>query len=216
MGLTPLPASRRGGLHAWAPTSSPCLPPAPTTTAMPGRVHPPLPATPAPPPTLAAPSVAPAAPPVAPPPSSSEARVQIQRMQDQTDGSASLPDSLPANWPTSIAKAPTASPGPPSSSTGQSVAEQEVNGSGAADSGVAPAAPAPLVALLVGPSPSLRHANYSAPPQRPAQPESASARPAKSTFTSPYHVYCQEQRPLLVPLVMRNRDREKLLGVLAP
>ena len=41
---------RRGGLHAWAPASAPCLPQAPTTTAMPGRVHPPLPATPTPPP----------------------------------------------------------------------------------------------------------------------------------------------------------------------
>ena len=78
-------------------------------------------------------------------------------------------------------------------------------------------APDPSTAApTVGPSPSLRHANCSAPLKRPAQPESASARPAKSTFTSPYHVYCEEQRPLLVPLVMRNRDREKLLGVLAP
>jgi len=42
---------RRGGLHAWAPASAPCLPPAPTSTsAVPGRVHPPLPATPKPPP----------------------------------------------------------------------------------------------------------------------------------------------------------------------
>ena len=98
----------------------------------------------------------------------------------------------------------------------QPIAEQEMTESSAADSGIAPAAPAPSVALLVGPSPSLRHANSSAPPKRPALPESASARPAKNAFTSPYHVYCQEQRPLLVPLVMRNRDREKLLGVLAP
>ena len=77
VGLTPLPASGRGGMHAWVPTSSPCLPSTPITTAVPGRVHPPLPATHAPPPTLAAPSAAPsAAPPalpVAPPPSSSVA-----------------------------------------------------------------------------------------------------------------------------------------------
>ena len=73
VGLTPLPASGRGGMHAWVPTSSPCLPSTPITTAVPGRVHPPLPATPAPPPTLAAQSAAPAAPPVAPLPSSSEA-----------------------------------------------------------------------------------------------------------------------------------------------
>eukprot|EP00964_Phaeocystis_antarctica_P146581 scaffold112918_cov56-Phaeocystis_antarctica.AAC.2 len=103
-------------------------------------------------------------------------------------------------------------PGPPSSSTGQSVAEQEVTRSGAADSRVAPAAPAPLAAPLVGPSPSLRHANYSAPLKRPAQPESATAPRAKKAFTSPWHVYCQEQRPLLMPLGMANRDRERLLG----
>ena len=87
--------------------------------------------------------------------------------------------------------------------------------SGAADSGVAPAAPSPLAAPTVGPSPSLRHANYSAPPKRPAQPESVSARRAKKVFTSPWHVYYQEQRPLLMPLGMRNREREKLLVVLA-
>ena len=105
---------------------------------------------------------------------------------------------------------------PPSSSTGQSVAELEVTTSGAADNGVAPAAPAPLAAPTVGPSPSLGRASSSAPPKRPAQPESASARRAKKpAFTSPWHVYCQEQRPLLMPLGMRNRDREKLLGVLA-
>ena len=74
------------------------------------------------------------------------------------------------------------------------MAEQEVTRSGAADVGVAPAAPEELIA-----------------------PESASARRAKKrTFTSPYHEFCQEQRPLLMPLGMRNRDREKLLGVIAP
>ena len=122
---------------------------------------------------------------------------QVQRVHTQTDGSASLSDSLPAKQSTSLSKVPAASlpPGPPSSSTGQSVAEQEVTRSGAADVGVAPAAPEELV----------------------AQPESASARRAKKrTFTSPYHEFCQEQRPLLMPLGMRNRDREKLLGVLAP
>ena len=55
------------------------------------------------------------------------------------------------------------------------------------------------------------------PPKRPAPaPESASARPAKKTFTSPYHEFCQQQRPLLMPLGMANRDRERLIGVLAP
>eukprot|EP00964_Phaeocystis_antarctica_P038849 scaffold22232_cov51-Phaeocystis_antarctica.AAC.2 len=51
-------------MHAWVPASAPCLTLAPTT-AVPGRVHPPLPATPAPPPTPATPP----SPPVAPPPS---------------------------------------------------------------------------------------------------------------------------------------------------
>eukprot|EP00964_Phaeocystis_antarctica_P085795 scaffold54260_cov68-Phaeocystis_antarctica.AAC.1 len=46
-------------MHAWAPVSAPCLPQAPTTTAVPGRDHPPLPATtPALPPTRAGPSAA--------------------------------------------------------------------------------------------------------------------------------------------------------------
>ena len=98
----------------------------------------------------------------------------------------------------------------------QPIAEQEMTESSAADSGIAPAAPAPLAAPTVGPSPALRHANSSAPPKRPALPESASARRAKTTFTSPWHVYCQEQRPLLMPLGMANGDRERVLGVLAP
>ena len=82
--------------------------------------------------------------------------------------------------------------------------------------GVAPTTLAPSAAPTVEPSPSLRRANLSAPPKRPAQPESASAKRVKKAFTSPWHVYCQEQRPLLMPLGMRNRDRERLLGVLAP
>ena len=56
VGLTPLPASGRGGSRAWVR-----LPPAL------GRVHPPLPVTPAPSPKRAAPSAAPTAPPIAPP-----------------------------------------------------------------------------------------------------------------------------------------------------
>ena len=54
-----------------------------------------------------------------------------------------------------------------------------------------------------------------APPKRAAPPESASAPSAKRTFSNPYHAFCQDQRPHL-PLGMTNRDREKLLGVLAP
>eukprot|EP00964_Phaeocystis_antarctica_P098826 scaffold64785_cov50-Phaeocystis_antarctica.AAC.1 len=59
------------------------------------------------------------------------------------------PDSLPPKRSVSLAKAPAASlpPGPPSSFTGQSVAEQEVTRSGAADSGVVPTAPTPLSRL---------------------------------------------------------------------
>ena len=67
VGMTPLPASGRGGSRAWVPASAPCLPPAPTTTAVPGRVHVPLPATVVPPTKRAAPSAAPTAPPIAPP-----------------------------------------------------------------------------------------------------------------------------------------------------
>ena len=225
-------------------------------------------------------------------------QVQI-RVQTQSDDSASLPDSLPPKS-VSLAKAPAASlpPGPPSSSTGQSVAEQEVTRSGAIDSGLA--APSPLAAPTVylefcrkqrlllptslnhsekekvvsqmwktlsvplssaaaarklsgvtsqaPTSPSvatpananaaesasavdvqqvaLQHAGASsappsappkkAPRKRAAPPESVSAPSAKRTVRSPYHEFCQKQRPLLMPLGMTNRDREKLFGELAP
>ena len=117
-----------------------------------------------------------------------------------------LPDKMSIS-----SKAPAASlpPSLPSSCTGQSVAEQEVSRSGASDSGEAPTASAPL------PLPSLRHASSSAPRKRPAQPKSVSAPRAKRAFTSPFVEFCKEQRPLL-PLKTSNRDREKLLGVLAP
>eukprot|EP00964_Phaeocystis_antarctica_P161749 scaffold134250_cov115-Phaeocystis_antarctica.AAC.1 len=98
---------------------------------------------------------------------------QVQRVQTQSDGSISLPDSLPAKRPMSLAKAPTASlpPGPPSSSAGpESVAEREVTRPGAAGSGVAPTVPAPLATPTVWPYPSLHHASSSAPRKRPAQP----------------------------------------------
>ena len=52
--------------------------------------------------------------------------------------------------------------------------------------------------------------------KRPASPGLASASPAKRSkkraFTSPFHEFCQELRPLL-PLNLRNSEREKLLGV---
>ena len=56
-----------------------------------------------------------------------------------------------------------------------------------------------------------------APTKRAAPPESTSMpRASKRAFTSPYHEFCQEQRPILMPLGMANRDRERLLGELAP
>ena len=88
----PLPTSGRGGTHAWAPASAPYLPPAPTTTTVPGRVHPPLPATSAPPPT---------APPVTPPP----LPVDLAQMFEAPIGL----DTVPATLPAPAAMAPTAS-----------------------------------------------------------------------------------------------------------
>ena len=97
-GLTKLPASGRGGMRAWVPASTPCLPPAPTTTAVPGRAHHSLPATPAPPPTRAAPSAAPTAPPVAPPPLPSD----LAQMFDEPIGLGAAPaePSAPSMAPT--------------------------------------------------------------------------------------------------------------------
>ena len=84
-------------------------------------------------------------------------------------------------------------PGPPSSSAGQSMAEQEVMptpwampatlagwGSSAANSGVASTS----LAAPTWPLPSLRRPNFSAPPKRPTQSESVSAPRAKRAFTS--------------------------------
>ena len=49
--------------------------------------------------------------------------------------------------------------------------------------------------------------------KRPASPGLASTSPAKKrAFTSPYHEFCQELRPLL-PTNLRNSEREKLLGI---
>ena len=106
-------------------------------------------------------------------------------------------------------------PGPPSNSAGHSLAEQEVmptplavpatwagwnrhwlaNRFGAtAKSGAAPMAPTPsMAAPTVGPVSSLRRANFSAPPKRSAQPESASAPRAKRALTS-------DSPPTLLPL----------------
>ena len=52
--------------------------------------------------------------------------------------------------------------------------------------------------------------------KRPASTGLASASPAKRSkkraFTSPFHEFCQELRPLL-PASLRNSEREKLLGM---
>ena len=52
--------------------------------------------------------------------------------------------------------------------------------------------------------------------KRPASTGLASASPAKrskkAAFTSPFHEFCQELRPLL-PASLRNSEREKLLGM---
>ena len=52
--------------------------------------------------------------------------------------------------------------------------------------------------------------------KRPASTGLASASPAKrskkAAFTSPFHEFCQELRPLL-PTNLRNSEREKLLGL---
>ena len=77
---------------------------------------------------------------------SHQVQAGVQKGTDtQSDDSASLPDSLLAKRSISLAKASTASlpPGPPSSSTGQSVAELEVIRFAAAESDVAPAVDIP-------------------------------------------------------------------------
>ena len=105
-------------------------------------------------------------------------QVQI-RVETHSDDSASLPDSLPVKRSISFRKAPAASlpPSPPSSCSGQSVAEQEVSKSGASDSGAAPTASAPLAAPTF--------LSFPSPRKRPAKPESATAPLAKRAFTSP-------------------------------
>ena len=124
------------------------------------------------------------------------------RVQIQSDESASLPDLLPSKWPASLRKAQATSlpPGPPSSSNDQSVVEHQeeepalstapastwhANWFGAAaNRGEEPMATAPsTVAPTVGPISLLQHANFSAPPKRPAQTEPASASSAKRAVT---------------------------------
>ena len=65
--------------------------------------------------------------------------------------------------------------------------------------------------LLGGP----RAGGRTAPaPKRAAPPGTAPPR-AKRAFTSPYNEFCKEQRPL-VPAGTNNRNRESILGELAP
>ena len=51
--------------------------------------------------------------------------------------------------------------------------------------------------------------------ERKRQSASAAAPPAKKAYTSPYHEFCLEQRPLLPPGGSRQ-DRERRLGELPP
>ena len=142
----------------------------------------------------------------------------VQREQAQADDTASLSSSVPSRWRGSLSngKGPpsTLPPGPPSSSAGQSVVEQEMVIS-------APTPPPDTHAMPAAPTPPAPGYNWvrpwcgaskEAPAKRPAPPGPVSApRAKKKAFTSPYHEFCREQRPLLPPH-MSNADREKLLG----
>ena len=59
-------------------------------------------------------------------------------------------------------------------------------------------------------------AGRTAPAPKRAAPTGPATAPRAGRNTTPYREFCLEQRPLLMPLRMTNRDREKLLGVLAP
>jgi hypothetical protein len=149
-------------------------------------------------------------------------KVLNTRVQSNSDDLASLPDSLPAKRST----AASLPPGPPSSSTGQSVAEHEANRSGAANNGVAPTAPAPsreqiipmpTARVLAWALPGLpRPVGRAAPPKkRPAPAEPSVPRAKKTLFNSPYNVFRREQQPLQLPS-LSNKDREKCLSELVP
>ena len=142
---------------------------------------------------LGAPSGAASGSSIAPPPGLQRLSHQVRKIRVPTelDDLASLPDkrSTAASLP----------PGPPSSSTGQSVAEQEVTRSGAADNGVAPTAPAPpgeqiilrptaRVLPWVFPGWSGTAGLASAPKKKrpaPAEPDPSAPRTKKEPFTSP-------------------------------
>ena len=116
-------------------------------------------------------------------------QVRKIRVPTELDDLASLPDkrSTAASLP----------PGPPSSSTGQSVAEQEVTRSGAADNGVAPTAPAPPGEQIIL-RPTARVLPWAFPgwsgtaglasapkKKRPAPADPSAPRTKKEPFTSP-------------------------------
>ena len=143
----------------------------------------------------------------------------VQREQAQADDDASLSSSVPSRWRASLSNGrgppSTLPPGPPSSrSSSQSVVEQEMVIS-------APTPPPDTHAMPAAPTPPAPGYNWvrpwcgaskEAPAKRPAPPGPVSApRAKKKAFTSPYHEFCREQRPLLPPH-MSNADREKLLG----
>ena len=149
----------------------------------------------------------------------------VQREQAQADDDdASLSSSVPSRWRASLSNGrgppSTLPPGPPSSSAGQSVVEQEMVLSAPTPPHAMPAAPStrPQHQDTTGSFRAWCGASKEAPAKRPAPPGPASAPRAKKKASpyhmakaSPYHEFCREQRPLL-PLRMSNADREKLLG----
>jgi len=144
---------------------------------------------------------------------SHQQQVQI-RVHNNAD--SSVPDSLPAD-PMSFAKVPpvpSLPPGPPSSSaTDLSVAEQQdVLRSGPAHSWSAHHWAAPKPSPLSAPSPDGATVGIKKRRRRRA---SAAAPPAKKAYTSPFHEFCLEQRPLLPP-GCSWQERERRLGELPP
>ena len=148
----------------------------------------------------------------------------VQREQAQADDDASLSSSVPSRWRASLSNGrgppSTLPPGPPSSSTGQSVVEQEMVLSAPTPPHAMPAAPStrPQHQDTTGSFRAWCGASKEAPAKRPAPPGPASTPRAKKKASpyhmakaSPYHEFCREQRPLLPPN-MSNADREKLLG----
>eukprot|EP00964_Phaeocystis_antarctica_P110385 scaffold74751_cov48-Phaeocystis_antarctica.AAC.1 len=132
--------------------------------------------------------------------------IDLQREQAQADDTASLSSSVPSRWRASLShgKGPpsTLPPGPPSSSAGQSVVEQEIVLPAPTPPGVgttplaAPANAAACASVVDAQQAALQHAEASsAPPNAPpkkaplkraAPPESASAPSAKRASTSPW------------------------------